>query len=293
MYGRVRTGWLTYHTHAMSRESDDDGEEEDMEVVLGIPWQYHPLRAFLVDKLVTNDIPVNYKLMGPLDVWNKYCDNDLFEGMEYDDAFKRRLLSLRHQVKEGKSRAAEDLEAFNIAKANHPPSQSNHRDEPQWNGSEAQRLLEIDMNAKKHFDLKPEHLWESRDDYQLFYLETFRNHLHQADQTRKYLYTLKMRQKEKEDERKEKARKKTEAEAARKQKAEEQARAKAEKEAEKKRKEEAKAVARKEKEEKRAAEKKEKEEARAAVRKEKAAAKAVAKGKKEAAKTANKRKNNK
>ena len=89
------------------------------------------------------------------------------------------------------SHTDEDLIAFNIAKANHPAPELNHRDEPLWNGSDAQHLLKMDMDNKRHFDLKPEHLWESQDEYQYFYLETFRNRIHQEDQTRKYLYTLK------------------------------------------------------------------------------------------------------
>ena len=229
--------------------NENDEEMEEMEFLQGIPWQYHPLRAFLLDKLTSNEIPADYHLMGPFDVWNKYCDNELFEGMNYDGVFTRRLLTLRKQFQEGQSRAQDDLNAFNIAKTNHPPPPLNHRGEPQWNGSEAQRLLEIDMSDKKHFDLKPEDLWETRVEYKQFYLETFRNHIHQADRTRKYLHTLRLRQKEKEEERKEKAKKHVEAEAAKKKREE----AKEAKEAAKKKKEEEKAAAKKKKEEEKAA----------------------------------------
>lgn len=192
----------------------DEINDEDMEFLNGIPWQYHPAREFLLEKLRLGDFPADYKRMRPFDVWNKYCDDDVFEGMEYDSKFTARLLRLRTQFNKGKDRADEDLLAFNLAKANHPPPPGNHRDEPQWNGSEAQRLLRLDMDDKKHFDLKPSDLWESRDEYQLFYLETFRDHIHQEDQTRKYLHTLKLRQKEEAEKHREKGKKKAARDAA-------------------------------------------------------------------------------
>ena len=189
-----------------SLSSSSSSEDEDSEILNdGLPWQYHPLRKFLLDLLVNDKIPVEWRKMGPFDVWNTYCDHNVFKGMEYDAAFRRRLLALRKQVGEGRDRAAEDLMAFNIAKANYPPPERNHRNEPQWNGSEAQRLLEMDMNNKLHFDLKPHDLWESRQEYQEFHLETFRDHIHSADRTRKYLETLKSRDELKQRKREEKA----------------------------------------------------------------------------------------
>ena len=53
------------------------------------------------------------------------------------------------------------------------------------------------MENEKHIDTKPEHLWESRGEYQEFYLSTFRDHLHQEKKTKKYLATLKLRDAEK------------------------------------------------------------------------------------------------
>ena len=214
--------------------------------------------------------------MKPFDVWNKYCDHAAFEGAVYDGAFTRRLLNLRKQFQEGKSRAENDLEAFLLAKQNHPPPPFNHRGEPQWNGSEAQQMLEIDMQNGKHFELKPSDLWESRAEYQEFHLSTFRDHLHQADRTRKYLETLKLRSKQKEDKAKEKARKKDKAvkeKAAR-------AVAKAAQEEERKRKAEERAAEKKRKEEEKAAEKQRK----AAEKQRKAEEKAAEKKRKEEAK---------
>jgi hypothetical protein len=86
----------------MSEDEDDEdaaiggsGDESssisidslDSDLLNGLPWQYHPLRAFLLDKLIENDFPADHKKMGPQFVWNKYCDEPCFEGMDYDAAF--------------------------------------------------------------------------------------------------------------------------------------------------------------------------------------------------------------
>ena len=94
-------------------DSSSEGEEE-LEVLQGIPWPYHPVRKLLLEKLIAGEIPGDYRKMGAQYVWNKYCDLDIFAGMEYDEAFKRRLRVLRKQFVEGKSWADEDLQAFII-----------------------------------------------------------------------------------------------------------------------------------------------------------------------------------
>jgi hypothetical protein len=176
----------------MVEELDDEAQ-----YYIDLPWQDHPVREFLFQKLRSDEIPVDSKMMKPFDVWNKYCDEDIFEGMVYDGTFTRRLNDLRKAVKEGQSRADMDAALFEIAKANHPVPALNHRGEPQWNGSDAQRLLSVDMDNRKHYDLPQKELWESRPEYLLFHLTTFRDHIHQEHKTRKYLHTLNLRAEEK------------------------------------------------------------------------------------------------
>ena len=69
-----------------SSSSESPEEEEVLEVLQGIPWPYHPVRKFLLEKLIADEIPGDYRKMGAQFVWNKYCDLDIFEGMEYDEA---------------------------------------------------------------------------------------------------------------------------------------------------------------------------------------------------------------
>ena len=181
----------------MSGKNDSSSfdSDDDVDILHGLPWQYHPLRAFLLEKMVLNEFPADDQKFGPQYVWNKYCDAPCFEGMEYDAAFRRRLLDVRKKFVAGKSRAEDDLKSFMIAKKNHPAPLQNHRGEPQWNGSDAQRLLRLDMDASKHIGIQPMELWKSQPEFKLFHLTTFRDHLHQEIQTRKYLLTLKAQEK--------------------------------------------------------------------------------------------------
>ena len=217
-------------------DPDADVDDEDIQMVGEVPWLCHPLRAFLLEKIKDGKTPADYKQMKPREVWETFCDNDVFEGFECDAAFTRRLLSLRKLVAEGKKRADKDLAAFQVAKQNHPPPARNHRNEPQWNGSEAQRLLKKDIDDDVHKVLWPEDQHKSKPAHQEFSLDAFRDHMHQEVQTRKYLHTLKIRSKKKEEERIEAARKKAvAAHDKKKRQADKQARD-AEKEAEKARK---------------------------------------------------------
>jgi hypothetical protein len=50
-----------------------------------------------------------------------------------------------------------------------------------WHLSDARKLLKVYMAAGKHKQLKPNTLWLSQPEYQVFGLETFRKAIHPAD----------------------------------------------------------------------------------------------------------------
>ena len=270
--------------------ADNNVVDEDKEEVDGLPWKHHPLKRFLFDKFVSGEIPTDYKKAGPADIWNRYCDEDAFEGMKYNAAFKRRLLNLQKDIAEGKTRADADLNAFNIAKKNYPPPICNHRGEPQWNGSAAQAQLKRDMEDNLHFTYKPEDLWELRHCYQEFNLTTFRSHIHQADRTRKYLDTLKKRDKDKQDERVEQVEKKRQAKADKKQRKIDKAAAQAMLDAEKQRKAQEQEAEKQRKAQEKEAEKQRKAQAKEAEKQRKAQAKEAEKQRKAQAKADAKKK---
>jgi hypothetical protein len=160
-------------------------------------WTYHPVRQLLVEKLISGEIPIDGKKLGPVHVWNKYCDMDIFEGMVYNKLFVRRLYDLRRQLKRERKRADADQRAFDVHRKNHPRPALNSRGQPQWHGSEAERLLKEDLDNGVFDDQTPHWLHQLRPEYQEFELDVFRGHIHQTIKTTKFLHTLKEQDKEK------------------------------------------------------------------------------------------------
>jgi hypothetical protein len=66
-----------------------------------------------------------------------------------------------------------------------PRPDKNIRGELRWEGSEAQKMLKIDVSNGLHLNQKPKELWETRPEYQLFTNRVFQKHIDQAKQSRK------------------------------------------------------------------------------------------------------------
>ena len=107
-------------------------------------------------------------------------------GKMTDDQFKSRLTGMRKIVKKALERANEEEAALEADLLRHPRKTTNHRGEPEWHSSEAKQLLCADMDDKLHETMTPMQLWETREEYKMFYLSTFRGHIYQEIQTRKW-----------------------------------------------------------------------------------------------------------
>ncbi len=64
-------------------------------------WKKSAAKKLLQKALKDGDVPIDYKEMGPKVVYEKYENDPVFEGMQYNDAFRRRLLALRKQAADG------------------------------------------------------------------------------------------------------------------------------------------------------------------------------------------------
>jgi hypothetical protein len=175
------------------------GVDDDAAKAVRIEWKYHPLREFLRLELINELLELDNDVVGPVDVWNKYCDvrPDLFEGMSCDQLFAARLRGLRFQTQQALNRADEDEDAFFIHRQNYPYQPYDTLGRRNWYGSEAEQLLEQDIAAGRYPTLKPEELRTTRQEYMEFSLDAFRGHIHQILETKKYKHTLKTRDAEK------------------------------------------------------------------------------------------------
>ena len=110
--------------------------------------------------------------MKPKDV---YALQPEFSEIKYVN-FRTNFANLKKSIRKNRERAESDEAGYLNDIAIYPLA----KDTPgYWDGSEAQRLLKLDINNKRHEQMKPKYLWLSRPEYQAFGLSKFRGHIHQ------------------------------------------------------------------------------------------------------------------
>ena len=101
---------------------------------------------------------------------------------KYDETnFKANLKGLLKRNKNKKKLAGFDADAFAHARSIQPFPVRNFRGELQWHGSIAQEKLQKAISDGSYLRgiTKPQVLWNSDDDYQLYTLDMFRDHIYQ------------------------------------------------------------------------------------------------------------------
>lgn len=116
---------------------------------------------------------------------------------EYDpDKFASRLKALRNALRLSTTRADDDLEAFETYKQRHKDKISifSCHGYIEFQGSEAQRLLQKDIAAGLHESIGKKELYALRPEYyNEFPLNVFRDRIYQEIRTAKYLHTCKVK----------------------------------------------------------------------------------------------------
>ena len=110
------------------------------------------------------------------------------------DLFAGRLAKLREQIVASNARSDMDKLAYDRYMKNHPVETMTARGYPEWEGSDAQRLCrqDIDDGTIGNFD-RPLKFHASRDEYKLFPLKVFRDHIYQIIRTKKYMHQLQLK----------------------------------------------------------------------------------------------------
>lgn len=96
--------------------------------------------------------------------------------------FKPNLKNLLAAIAKRKDAAKEDEIALTIFLKNKPAA-VNPRPYPEWHRSVADALLKEDITAKRHLQMKPSMLRQSRPEYMVYSLKVFRDHA--RDEVRK------------------------------------------------------------------------------------------------------------
>ena len=98
------------------------------------------------------------------------------------------MQDLRKQLEVGETRAIKDAAALVLDRQTFKKKTHNTLDLPNWDQSDAQRLLKIDIDNNKHNTMTPKDLYESRPEYhKVLSLKVFRSHIFQEVKTRKFL----------------------------------------------------------------------------------------------------------
>jgi len=104
--------------------------------------------------------------------------------------FQTNLSNLREKIIQDKDMADADQAAFNQYRQAHPRPTTNHRGEPFWDRSEAQRLLRMDMDEGKHRQMKPSQLRQTRPVFEEHGVIAFGKKICQEKRRRKYIAYL-------------------------------------------------------------------------------------------------------
>lgn len=178
-----------------TRESFDDSKPTitliDVRVGLRMPrkkkpdgWLHSKGKSILISKLRDGEIP-----MCGGDVAAIYAMHPAFGGPDDPEQFRlfvSRLRAARKSVAEGIQRSVLESAALESDREKNPPSLFNQRNEPRWQGSNAETQLKADIASNKHLQLKPQQLHQTHPDYQLFPLNVFRGHIHQEVKLQKF-----------------------------------------------------------------------------------------------------------
>ncbi|CAB9507153.1 hypothetical protein SEMRO_295_G110320.1 [Seminavis robusta] len=120
------------------------------------------------------------------DVFEHYQDEAAFEKVPWKN-FSDRLKRLRNKVVDKNNRSKRDADALVHDRKIYPTQTHNEQGQLRWHGSEAEKLLEKDVDEEKHISMTKIELYNSRLEYQHFNLRVFRGHVYQELKKRKFL----------------------------------------------------------------------------------------------------------
>ena len=132
------------------------------------------LRIDIVEKRVTSD-------MKPKVVYAMRPEYQAFKKKNFSKNYR----TLQKGIAKDQQRADVDHAAVARDLQLHPPATHHSRGYPRWAGSEAERLLQIDVENGIHTTLKPRELRATQEEYRAYPLDVFRMHIHQETRRRK------------------------------------------------------------------------------------------------------------
>lgn len=148
------------------------------------PWRSSVARQLMEQDILSGAIPLTNAEMSPRAVHSLRPE---FAQLPYD-SFSRRLKALRALCKAKMDRGISDAAAYHSDRTRFDQQPTFAAlGLPRWENSDAQTLLKHDITHGLHLRMTPKQLHESRPEYQVFSLTTFRGHIYQEVKRRKFI----------------------------------------------------------------------------------------------------------
>ena len=150
------------------------------------PWKNSKAQGVLKALILSGDIRCDEGERIPaLEVWTMFCEpRQEFAGFLFSN-FPSRLKAMQDLHIQKRGRAATEAALLVHHKEHFPAPSHNHRGVPRWNGSEAERLLKLDVLERKNEVMEPKDLRATRIKYQVYQPDVFRKHIHQEVRAQK------------------------------------------------------------------------------------------------------------
>lgn len=170
--------------------TDSRTKKKTPAAINGACWMSSDAKQLIAQDMIDGFVPRTEKLTKELvdQIYDQlYKGHEYFKNFPYDsERYLARMQSIQVTLTTWIQSAKKDAVSLRKDREKYPAPTHNIRGEPRWNGSEAQRLLKIDMDNGEHEKVSaPRFLWETRDEYKEFSKKAFRKHIDQAKQSRK------------------------------------------------------------------------------------------------------------
>jgi len=152
----------------------------------GAVWRTSEAKQLMAQDIIDKLVPIE-GVIDSEELYNRmYVNQPEFKNFPFDKVrYDGRIDRLRAAIKRLKYWAVYDAAAVARDRALHPPPAVNIRGQLRWNGSEAQKLLKIDIANGLHEQMAPRFLRMTKDEYKEFELPVFRKHIDQTKQALK------------------------------------------------------------------------------------------------------------
>ena len=195
LYTNARWVALTEEGHHLDLFDGPGEPREDFEEPK-TKWGNSMARKMLYDDIANEIVRFDEENMPLMTLEDIYSMNPEYSKYSFE-RFEERLLSLHEIFLESKSRAREDYAALELHLAQHPISFLTFQGMIQWQGSDAQKLAEEDVDNDLQIKLGYRGLYNKRPEYyDEFLFDVFKDKVRQVVRTKKYVEYITIKRKQ-------------------------------------------------------------------------------------------------